>query len=295
MSNKKELTIEVTQQCMNECIYCSSVSTPETKQKLSTKDIINCIHQASNLKFTHLNLSGGEPLLHPGIIEVIKEARNSGLFVTLYSSGVICQNNSRYYLTRDFFKQLKEAGLSVIIFNLQAGSDNKYREIIGNKHGIQYLCKSLYEAVQSGLKVELNFVPMTVNKDEFKEVVEIAETSGVTQINILNLVKQGRASDDLLLNKQELNRFIETVSKIKTNIKFRIGNSFEECGKHKCTAGHSKVVIRYDGQALPCERFKFQAKDRNNIKTREFSDIYSELKNFKQFKDSNKQLHTAVS
>ena len=64
-----EITIEITQFCQEGCIVCSSSATPQGKH-LSYEEIKHFLNIQSNIH--RINISGGEPLSHPDIYNILK-------------------------------------------------------------------------------------------------------------------------------------------------------------------------------------------------------------------------------
>jgi len=51
--------------------------------------------------------------------------------------------------------------------------------------------------------------------------------------------------------------FVKSTAQLTSNTtKIKIGIPLMSENQHICTAGYDKVVIRYDGQILPCPAFK---------------------------------------
>jgi organic radical activating enzyme len=69
----KELTIEITQQCTMNCPWCSTEATPEGSHV--PLQLIKEQLRGWSIDCDVVRLSGGEPLLHPHIREIIDEAR----------------------------------------------------------------------------------------------------------------------------------------------------------------------------------------------------------------------------
>lgn len=70
--NLNEITIEVTQQCPNRCIYCSSLSDLEKTERLDLETICKVVDDAKELGAKSVSLSGGEPFLREDIVEIVK-------------------------------------------------------------------------------------------------------------------------------------------------------------------------------------------------------------------------------
>ena len=69
--NLNEITIEVTQQCPNRCIYCSSLSDMEKSGALVFDTICKVVDEARELGAKSVSLSGGEPFFREDIVEII--------------------------------------------------------------------------------------------------------------------------------------------------------------------------------------------------------------------------------
>ena len=122
----KEVSLEIIQKCLNNCIYCSSNSSYDSKPILELDTIKEIIDDIVYLGAKKLCLSGGEPFLHTDIISIIEYATYKGLELNIYSSGIISSQNNKKALDENMLLKCKNAGLSKIIFNLQGASSQVY-------------------------------------------------------------------------------------------------------------------------------------------------------------------------
>ena len=81
------------------------------------------------------------------------------------------------------------------------------------------------------------------------KLINVAEFD---ELSILNFVPQGRGkiNEDLLsLSENEFKEFIEIFNRCKDKFKgnLRVGIHLQGEDTHKCTAGLSKLVIKYEG------------------------------------------------
>lgn len=67
----QEISIEITQQCPNNCIHCSSYSSWDKSQTLPFEIICSVISDAVALGAKTICISGGEPFLHPRLKEIV--------------------------------------------------------------------------------------------------------------------------------------------------------------------------------------------------------------------------------
>ena len=96
--------------CNLACTYCNefdAVSAPVPLQEM-----LHRVDLLAALGTTIVTISGGEPMLHPGLDEIIRRVRQRGAIATLITNG--------YLLTADRIRQLNRAGLDY----LQISIDN---------------------------------------------------------------------------------------------------------------------------------------------------------------------------
>ena len=135
-------------------------------------------------------------------------------------------------------------------------------ELMGRTSNMHtYLLDSLLNASRSNIDIDVHFVPMKPNYKEIKDILELLEIAHIPNISILKFVPQGRGRinrDKLELTDEELKQFIDSLNKYK-NIysgNIRVSVPMQDEITHKCSAGLSKLDIKFDGTILPCPAFK---------------------------------------
>ena len=68
----KQISIEIIHKCPNNCMHCSSCSGPDCTLMIKTENVKKLIDSAVELNTKILSISGGEPLLHPGLLSIEK-------------------------------------------------------------------------------------------------------------------------------------------------------------------------------------------------------------------------------
>ena len=98
-----DLCIEIIDKCPNECLFCSSKSCINKYNVITLEEYKKVIdYFLCNGGIKELSLSGGEPLLHPNIYEMIMYAKEKNIKVVLFTSGVkipnkLTDNEINYY------------------------------------------------------------------------------------------------------------------------------------------------------------------------------------------------------
>lgn len=303
----KELSFEIIQRCPNNCIYCSSNSNYKAEHIIQYSTYKRVIDEAIELGLSKLCISGGEPFLHPDLIEFVEYAKKRGLEVYIYTSGIIFNTLSEYdSIDKSIFEKLKNTGLDRIIYNVQSSEEDLYDYIMGTKGCFSLMKNSIKNSIEVGLFSELHIVPMKLNYALILRIIEMAKQLGVNKISFLRLVLQGRG----LINKHlielseemkiELNNVLQSLSHKYNGIDIRIGVPLSD-NNNGCNASFGKLIIRYDGAVFPCEAFKYiniigtkNLIRPDNIKYRSIKDIYtnsdflnilrSEIKDFRKQK-----------
>jgi MoaA/NifB/PqqE/SkfB family radical SAM enzyme len=301
----KDLCFEIIQKCPNNCSFCSSCSSLDKENQISFvmfKKVIDYFMSIGGIE--EISLSGGEPLLHPDLFEMISYCHKYRIRTVLFTSGIKprvkidttncnLSNGERRIvemlnkfdfsaISKEEFLKLKESGLDKIVFDFQAAQIDTYNELMGTKNQWTFVADSMIRAGMSDIETDVHFIPLKSNYRELPDIIELLNIAEINNLSILNFVPQGRGEinrETLELNDEEMKEFIEIFNKHEKDFKghIRIGIPLIKEDKHLCTAGLSKLVIKYDGTVLPCPAFKEYNIDdlrRNGI---EVFNIYSNL------------------
>lgn len=281
-----EISIEILQRCPNRCIYCSSHSNPQATHLIPFEIIKNVIDGAKSLGCKTVCLSGGEPFLHPQILDIISYIAKQQLTCYVYTSGIYMKDEVYSSLPNEYIEVIRGM-VDKVIFNVEADSSALYDQIMGTDvGGFDMMKKSINDCVSSGLVVETHVVPMQVNFKHLKSIFEMCYQLGVSKVSILRLVLQGRALENLSLVKltgedsREVTKLIKALKEAYKG-KVRIGLPYSDSNcRIYCKAASNKINVRYDGNVYPCEVFKddlLNAKlgcEPDNVWKDSFYDIY---------------------
>lgn len=281
-----EISIEILQRCPNRCIYCSSHSNPQATHIIPFEIIKNVIDDAKSLGCKTVCLSGGEPFLHPQILDIISYIAKQQLICYVYTSGIFMKDEVYSSLPNEYIEAIRGM-VDKVIFNVEADSSTLYDQIMGTDvGGFDMMKKSINDCVSSGLVVETHVVPMQVNFKHLKSIFEMCYQLGVSKVSILRLVLQGRALVNLSLLKltgedsREVTKLIKALKEAyKGKVRTGLPYSDSNCRIY-CKAASDKINVRYDGNVYPCEVFKddlLNAKlgcEPDNVWKDSFYDIY---------------------
>lgn len=256
----RDISFEITQRCLNNCVHCSSCSDSLCKRYIDYETICKTLDDMPSIGVKRVCLSGGEPFLHKDIRSIVSYINKLNMEVNIYSSGITEVEGQITYITQDEFKNLKASGLSKVMFNLQSYESSRYDEIMGTVGRFSMVKESIKNAVEAALYTEIHFVPMKINIDDIDGIVELAREMGVNKVSFLKLVPHGRANEnkDLIqLSAEETIELRNKLSKIKSET-IRIGIPLSlDFDSDFCHAANSKLYIKFDGTVYGCEAFKY--------------------------------------
>ena len=262
------LRISVTDLCNLRCKYCmpeSGVKSLCHSDILSIEEIVEIVKVASKNGIKKIRLTGGEPLVRRGFINLCKQISeiNEIEDIAITTNGV--------YL-KSMADELFENKVRRINFSLDTLIKEKYNDIT-RRNDFDKTMESLFYAIKKGFKVKINVVLIGgFNDDEIEDFVNLANDYDL-EVRFIELMQIGETAnwskDKFVSNKIVLEKVPELefdgvsgvakIYKIKGQ-KGRIGlispiscSFCEDCNRIRLTS---------DGKLKPC----LHSKDEINLK-----------------------------
>lgn len=262
------LRISVTDLCNLRCKYCmpeSGVKSLCHSDILSIEEIVEIVKVASKNGIKKIRLTGGEPLVRRGFINLCKQISKIDEIedIAITTNGV--------YL-KDMADELFENKVRRINFSLDTLIKEKYNDIT-RRNDFDKTMESLFYAIKKGFKVKINVVLIGgFNDDEIQDFVNLANKYDL-EVRFIELMQIGETAnwskDKFVSNKIVLEKVPELefdgvsgvakIYKIKGQ-KGRIGlispiscSFCEDCNRIRLTS---------DGKLKPC----LHSKDEINLK-----------------------------
>ncbi|MCX5873945.1 MAG: 12,18-didecarboxysiroheme deacetylase [Deltaproteobacteria bacterium] len=186
--DKKPVVVwNVTQRCNLKCVHCYSRSEDKSHaNELSTEEGIQLLDDLAQFGSPVVLFSGGEPLIRPDILALIRYATNSGMRAVLSTNGTLINDR--------IAAKLKDIGLSYVGISLDglALVHDAFRGVNGT---FDKVIRAIRNCKEVGLKVGLRF---TINKRNFQEIdgiFDLVEEQQIPRICFYHLVYSGRGAD----------------------------------------------------------------------------------------------------
>ena len=218
------LRISVTDRCNLRCCYCipEGVQDVGMKNILTFEEIWEIVRTGVSLGITHIRITGGEPLVRKGCVNLIRGIREiPGVeTITMTTNGVLLGN---------YAKQLKEAGVDGVNISLDTLDPEEFFKITG-KRELQEVLAGIRAAKTAGLPVKLN----AVNRKELDPIplVRYAQEENLP-IRFIEMMPVGYGKKYVGRSNEELRETLEAV-----------------CGNAECMTNREELSRMGSGPAV---------------------------------------------
>lgn len=218
------LRISVTDRCNLRCCYCmpEGVQDVGLKNILTFEEIWEIVRTGVSLGITHIRITGGEPLVRKGCVDLIRGIREiPGVeTITMTTNGVLLGN---------YGKQLKKAGVDGVNISLDTLDPEEFYKITG-KRELQEVLAGIRAAKTAGLPVKLN----AVNRKELDPIplVRYAQEENLP-LRFIEMMPVGYGKKYVGRSNEELRETLEAV-----------------CGKAECMTNREELSRMGSGPAV---------------------------------------------
>ena len=198
------MVIQLTNKCNLNCFYCKCHGME--LNELSVDEVIEKVKSAAEHGETVIDFGGGEPLMHPNIEKLVKEAKQvPGVEkVTLTTNGVFLPQK---------LEALNIAGIDGINIHMDASDAYSYAQITGEEMVMNEVLQGLWTAVARDIPVALS---VALHEKSLSSIVVLTSFAKKMDIKI-RFVDIGTYSEDVGLNETSvvklLSRHIEGLHK----------------------------------------------------------------------------------
>lgn len=206
----KYLFFELTDACNLSCLHCGSNACPQNHTYLPVdliKTVLTQVSEAFSPNDIMICLSGGEPLLHPSLFEIIKYAKKCGFSCGMTTNGTLIDQTNA--------KRLADSGIDSVTFSVDGLEDthdwfrNKPGSFCKTIEGIQ----NLLQYSQGKITTQITTVVHKRNIHQLDEMFQLACVTGVDSWRVVNLEPIGRALDnsELLLDAKQFRQLFSYI------------------------------------------------------------------------------------
>ncbi len=263
------LVAELTTACNLRCTHCYVSAGEPLPHELSTEDWVSLVSEFGRYGI-RLVLTGGEPLVHPGLLDILAEAKRQRLAVRILTNGT---------LLRDRISELSGL-LDPRTDSFQVSLDG-IREVHGSIRGegsFDRAVDGIRSAVSAGFPVDVAFTVVSDNRNSAISLYRQLGGLGVRSFRVSWGVSIGRLGHSVSFAS-----FLDLLEALKhESAEVGIPVAYESFSElpvlpdavYTCPAGVSQLFVSSTGDVYPCPLFRFPKFRMGNVREEKLLDIW---------------------
>jgi cyclic pyranopterin phosphate synthase len=261
-----DLRIAITDHCNYKCVYCRTGNEGALYRDLPIADYLRMVRVFAALGIKKVRLTGGEPLLRKGIVELVRDlaklhsADGEPLELAITTNG---------HLLAEMAQPLKDAGLDRVTVSMDAVDRDRFARITRVPNGYDNVLAGIRAARWAGLEpVKVNCVLLRgFNEDQIVPFGKFAREEGVVLrfIEFMPLEEDRVWSPNVVVTLDEiLERMSEYLplveiphARSETSRRYRFEDGLGEIGiiapvSHPFCGHCSRIRVTSDGKIRTC-------------------------------------------
>ncbi len=174
-----DLRISITDRCNYKCVYCRSGSDGPQFPEMPIADYLRMARVFVGLGITKVRLTGGEPLLRRGLVDMVREL---SAMRTLEGEPLDIAITTNGHLLAELAQPLADAGLSRVTVSMDAVEPGHFARITRVPNGYERVLAGVRAAQRAGLNpVKINCVLLRgFNDDQITAFGRFSRDEGVS-------------------------------------------------------------------------------------------------------------------
>ncbi len=186
------LRVSVTERCNFRCQYCmpeKPFSWVPKENLLSFEELFKFIKVAIDQGIDKVRITGGEPLLREDLDKFIK-------LISDYKPDIDLALTTNGFLLPQVAQKLKDAGLKRLNISLDSLKPAVAAQI-AQKNVLGSVLEGIEKALEVGLKVKINMVPLKgINDSEILDILEYARERSI-QVRFIEYMENSHANSEI--------------------------------------------------------------------------------------------------
>ena len=186
----------ITSKCNLKCVHCYANADGLSEFERAS----SFIDDLSSIKIPVLLISGGEPLMHKNIYEILEYAKSRGIQVALSTNGTL--------IDEEVAGRLKEIGVDYVGVSLD-GMKETHDFFRGVKGAFEKAVEGLLNARDAGILTGVRFTLTKYNLRDVESVLNFVVENEIPRFCLYHLVPSGRADFSIDITKNERRKIME--------------------------------------------------------------------------------------
>jgi MoaA/NifB/PqqE/SkfB family radical SAM enzyme len=249
------LELDLTNRCNQNCVHCCRNSSPQAPiaVELSSRKLLLILDEAADIGVDEVSFLGGEPTLHPHLIELAYFARKRGIHRLNLATNALVLSEELVQVAAPLFTHIQ--------ISLHGATAETHETIVRHPGAFDRVLRNVSRLKTLGANVVLAYTVMASNRQELPEMLDLGRRLGVDGIRFIPLAGEGRGQDLPALelsDYQAVGKFISQARERKPGMDVTSGGfpTGEETPPdalfYGCIAGLTKLYLNSQGIASGC-------------------------------------------
>jgi radical SAM protein with 4Fe4S-binding SPASM domain len=268
------MSIELTTACNLSCRHCYRKSAPQAVQTMPTGTLLALLQSLVDSGLRVVELTGGEPLLHPHFKEIFSFCTDHMLSTAVMTNGTI--------LSYDIFELLVAKRDSIFLsISLDGSTAEKHNLRRGSETAFQRTVKHIALLSSAGIKVRVAMAVDEGNFDDIEATLLLARELGAAVFSYTPVLPLGRAKDWANVKwNVEYDKVVKMERELIEKYKDFLGFLSPEltCGMENgdnCGAGYRTYAMDPYGYVRPCPLYEDTKFLLGNLLSQSLEEVFS--------------------
>ena len=256
LQDKEVILFAITNACNCKCKMCSIWKQKEKKivRFKEAKKALKILHENN---FGFLQITGGEPLMNPDALRIIKYAKKLGFVVFLVTNGTLIDKKVAHELART---KVDNIGISFHHYN-----EKVFEKISGHKNILHKVINAIENLKEKKISLEALFTLTKYNKDDIEETVKFINRLGISVNFSMPMIVRNTSytlgGSAVKFSREELKNILLKIIHLKemgyhiVNNKIFLEetvNFLEKRNKFYCVGGYKIFYLDWNLNFYPC-------------------------------------------
>ncbi len=191
---------EITRACAYACLHCRAEAQPKRDpHELTTEEGFHLIDELVEVGGPILIVTGGDPMMRPDMLDLVRYATKSGLRVALAPTAT-------KLVTLERLREAREAGVARVQISLD-GSRAEVQDAFRGRPGSFQRTLAILEDIRSvGISLQIGTTVSRYNIDDLEAIAGVVAEHGAVMWSLFFLVPTGRGRREDMVSPEEHER-----------------------------------------------------------------------------------------
>ncbi len=275
------MEVEFSLRCNFHCPYCYVPDNSYLQQELNREEICGAIIQAKELGAKKIIILGGEPMIYPYIMDMIKFIKDSGLEIEMFTNGT----NITIYVA----KQLFDYGVNIVL-KMNSFDQDLQNMLTGEKNSYEIIQSALANLKKAGYPSQDPFLAIStiicrLNIDELPKIWQWSRQQNIVPYFEM-LTPQGNVKNNqwLCVDSERVRKLFLELQKIDREKYNHNWQPQPPLVANKCMRHKFSCLLNSQGYIMPCVGLNTPLGNIRNQKLKTIiseSEILEDLRNHK--------------